>query len=61
VRKHYEKENPMKRALVCAVVLAVSVGLCLTGAAIGQTVKASSKDQQFLRHAANDGLAEVQL
>ena len=51
----------MKRALVCAVVLAVSVGLCLTGAAIGQTVKASSKDQQFLRHAANDGLAEVQL
>src|SRR5215470_18540480 len=50
----------MKRALVFTV-LAVSVGWWLTGAAIGQTVKASSKDQQFLRHAANDGLAEVQL
>ena len=51
----------MKRVLVCAVVLAVSVGWWLTGAAVGQAVKASGKDQQFLRHAASDGLAEVQL
>jgi putative membrane protein len=51
----------MKRVLVCAVVLAVSVGWWLTGAAVGQAVKASGKEQQFLRHAASDGLAEVQL
>src|SRR5437667_12400525 len=51
----------MKRVIVCAVVLAVSVGWWLTGAAVGQAVKASGKDQQFLRHAASDGLAEVQL
>jgi predicted outer membrane protein len=51
----------MKRAIVCAVVLAVSVGWWLTGAAVGQAVKASDKDRQFLRHAASDGLAEVQL
>src|SRR5215471_21264361 len=50
----------MKRALVFAV-LAVSVGGWLTGAAVGQAVKANGKDQQFLRHAAADGLAEVQL
>jgi predicted outer membrane protein len=47
--------------LVCAVVLAVSVGWWLTGAAVGQAMKAGDKDQQFLRHAASDGLAEVQL
>jgi len=51
----------MKRAIVCAVVLAVSVGWWLTGAAVGQAMKADNKDQQFLRHAARDGLAEVQL
>ncbi len=51
----------MKRAIVCAIVLAVSVGWWLTGAAVGQTMKAGDKDQQFLRHAASDGLAEVQL
>ena len=28
---------------------------------MGQAVKASDKDQQFLQHAASDGLAEVQL
>jgi len=42
-------------------VLAVSVGWWLTGAAVGQAMKASDKDQQFLRHVASDGLAEVQL
>jgi putative membrane protein len=51
----------MKRAIVCAIVLAVSVGWWLTGAAMGQAVKAGDKDQQFLRHAASDGLAEVKL
>jgi len=51
----------MKRAIVYAVVLAVSVGWWLTGAAVGQAAKVSDKDQQFLRHAARDGLAEVQL
>lgn len=51
----------MKRAIVCAIVLAVSVGWGLTGAAMGQAVKVSAKEQQFLRHAASDGLAEVQL
>jgi len=51
----------MKRVLVCAVVLAVSVGWWLTETAGGQVVKASGKDQQFLRQAASDGLAEVQL
>ena len=51
----------MKRAIICAVVLAVSVGWGLTGAAMGQAMKAGDKDQQFLRHAASDGLAEVQL
>jgi len=61
VRQAQRKEYPMKRAIVCAVVLAVSVGWWLTGAAVGQAVKANSKDQQFLQHAARDGLAEVQL
>ena len=51
----------MKRVIVCAIVLAVSVGWGLTGAAMGQAMKAGDKDQQFLRHAASDGLAEVQL
>ena len=51
----------MKRVVVCAVVLAVSVGWWLTGAAVGQAMKAGDKDQQFLRRAASDGLAEVQL
>ena len=51
----------MKRAIICAVVLAVSVGWWLPGAAVGQAMKAGDKDQQFLRHAARDGLAEVQL
>jgi len=51
----------MKRVIVCAVVLAVSVGWWLTGAAVGQAMKGGDKDQQFLRHAASDGLAEVQL
>jgi putative membrane protein len=51
----------MKRAIVCAVVLAVSIGWCLTGAAVGQAMKAGDKDQQFLRHATSDGLAEVQV
>jgi len=51
----------MKRAIVCAVVLAVSIGWWLTGAAVGQAVQASNKDQQFLQHAASDGLAEVQM
>ena len=51
----------MKRAIMCAVVLAVSVGWLLTGAAVGQAVKANNKDQQFVQHAARDGLAEVQM
>ena len=51
----------MKRAIVCAVVLTMSVGWWLTGAAVGQAMKAGDKDQQFVRHAARDGLAEVQL
>ena len=51
----------MKRAILCAVVLAVSVGWGLTGAAVGQAMKAGDKDQQFLQRAARDGLAEVQL
>src|SRR5207248_985091 len=61
VRQAQRKEYPMKRAIVRAVVLAVSVGWWLTGAAVGQAVKANSKDQQFVQHAARDGLAEVQL
>lgn len=40
----------MKRAIVCAVLLAVSVGWWLTGAAVGQAMKAGDKDQQFLHH-----------
>jgi len=51
----------MKRAIVYAVVLAVSIGWWLTGAAVGQAMKAGDKDQQFLQHAARDGLTEVQL
>jgi putative membrane protein len=51
----------MKRVIVCAVVLAVSVGWWLTGATMAQATKAGDKDQQFLRRAASDGLAEVQL
>jgi Domain of unknown function (DUF4142) len=33
----------------------------MTRVAVGQAVKASNQDQQFLQHAASDGLAEVQL
>jgi putative membrane protein len=51
----------MKRTIICAVMLAVSLGWWLTGAAVGQAVQVSDKDQQFLRHAASDGLAEVQM
>jgi putative membrane protein len=51
----------MKRAIVGAVVLAISLAWGLTGAAVGQAMKAGDKDQQFLQHAARDGLAEVQL
>jgi putative membrane protein len=51
----------MKRVIICAIVLAVSIGWGLMGAAMGQAMKAGDKDQQFLRHAASDGLAEVQL
>jgi len=50
----------MKRAIICAVALALSIGW-LTGAAIGQAVKVSDKDKQFVQKAARDGLAEVQL
>ena len=38
----------MKRAIICAVVLAVSVGWWLTGAAVGQAMQAGDKDQQFV-------------
>ena len=51
----------MKRVIVGALVLAVSLAWGLTGAAMGQAMKASSKDQQFVQRAARDGLAEVKL
>jgi putative membrane protein len=51
----------MKRARVYAVLVAVSVGWWLTGAVVAQAPKASDTEQQFLRQAASDGLAEVQL
>lgn len=51
----------MKRGSIGAVLVAVSVGWWLVGAVMAQAPKGSEKDQQFLRQAASDGLAEVQL
>lgn len=51
----------MKRGRICAVLVTVSVGWWLVGAVMAQAPKGSEKDQQFLRQAASDGLAEVQL
>ena len=51
----------MRRAIVYAVALALSIGWGLTGVAVGQAVKVSDKDKQFVQKAASDGLAEVQL
>ncbi|HEY7494091.1 MAG TPA: DUF4142 domain-containing protein, partial [Candidatus Tectomicrobia bacterium] len=51
----------MKRVIVGAVLLAVSVAWGLAGTARGQAPQSSTQDQQFVRQAASDGLAEVAL
>jgi len=51
----------MQRILICAVLMAVSVGWWLTGMAVAQAARGSDSDQQFLMQAASSGMAEVQL
>jgi putative membrane protein len=51
----------MKRVIVGAVLVAVSVAWGLAGAARGQALQSSAQDQQFVWQAASDGLAEVEL
>jgi putative membrane protein len=51
----------MQRTKLYAELVAVSIGWWLSGAVMAQAPKGSGTDQQFLRQAASDGLAEVQL
>jgi putative membrane protein len=51
----------MQRIMVCAALMAVSVGWWLTGMAAAQAARGSDSDRQFIRQAASSGMAEVQL
>jgi putative membrane protein len=51
----------MQRVIVCAALIAVSVGWWLTGTAVAQAERSRDNDRQFLMQAASSGMAEVQL
>lgn len=56
-----KKGGSLQRIIICAALLAVSVGWWLRGPAVTQAQRGSDSDRQFLMQAASSGMAEVQL
>ena len=56
-----KKGGSLQRIIICAALLAVSVGWWLRGPAVTQAQRGSDSDRQFLMQAASSGRAEVRL